>query len=158
MIDEEYVCKIPTMEEINKRWEYESDNQEIIQDVASKKSITYYGLLNGTVISEATASISNDSYYVKNSKNLIDDDMAYLSSFKTNKEYRNSGFFSRLFKYMIEDLKRRGYARFTVGVEKDNYLNKSIYLKYGFTKYIKSQIMENPNGERNEIEYYLKIV
>ena len=166
MLNEEYICKIPTMEEINKRLECESENQknkiiykeEVIQDITSQKSITYYGLLNGIIISEATASISNDSYYVKNSKKLIDEDMAYLSAFKTNKEYRNSGFFSKLFKFMIEDLKNRGYAKFTVGVEKDNYLNKSIYLKYGFTKYIKSQIMENPNGERNEIEYYLKIV
>ena len=27
---------------------------------------------------------------------------------------------------------------------------------YGFTKYIKTQRMEYPNGESKEIEYYLK--
>ena len=167
MSNEEYICKIPTMEEINKRLEHatilEVNNRNtwrnnIIQDATSKKSITYYGIMNGEVVSEATASISQESFYVKDSKQLIDQDMAYLSAFMTNKEYRNNGFFSRLFQYMIEDLKKKGYTKFTIGVKKDDYLNKSIYLKYGFTKFIKSLIMEYPNGEQNEVEYYLKIV
>ena len=161
MFDENYICKIPTIEEIHQRLEYENDeqeNQKIIQDVESQKSITYYGILNGTIISEATAAIRNDSYYVKNPKKLINKNTAYLSAFKTQTQYRNSGFFSRLFDYMIDDLRNRGFAKFTVGVEKDNYLNKSIYLKYGFTKFIKSQIIEYPNGQKNEVEYYLKSI
>ena len=168
-IDSNYECKIPTLEQINKRWDYEisihNDNdqsnwiiwkEKLIQDVLSNKSITYYGFLNNEIVAEATASISPDSYFVKNSRDLIDDKTAYLSAFRTNKEYRNQGFFSKLFNFMIEDLIRRGYTQFTLGVEKDDYLNKSIYLKFGFTKYIKTQIMEYPNGEKIEVEYYMK--
>jgi len=162
-----YVCQIPSLEQIDIRWEYEINNynnpgnwnilkEKIIQDVLSNKSITYYGILDGVIISEATAAIDKDSYFVKDSKYLINDNTAYLSAFRTNEECRNQGFFSILFNYMIEDLKQRGYTQFTIGVEKNDYLNKAIYLKYGFTKYIKTQRMEYPNGESKEIEYYLK--
>lgn len=169
VIDSNYECKIPTLEQINKRWDYEisihNDNdqsnwiiwkEKLIQDVLSNRSITYYGFLNNEIIVEATASISPESYFVKNSKDLIDDKTAYLSAFRTNKEYRNQGFFSKLFNFMIDNLIKRGYTQFTLGVEKDDYLNKSIYLKFGFTKYIKTQIMEYPNGEKIEVEYYMK--
>ena len=156
-IDSNYECKIPTLEQINKRWDYEiSIHNDNDQSNLSNRSITYYGFLNNEIIAEATASISLDSYFVKNSKDLIDDKTAYLSAFRTNKEYRNQGFFSKLFNFMIDDLIKRGYTQFTLGVEKDDYLNKSIYLKFGFTKYIKTQIMEYPNGEKIEVEYYMK--
>ena len=141
-IDSNYECKIPTLDEINIKWDYEisvhDDDQsnwiiwkeKLIQDVLTNKSITYYGFLNNDIIAEATASISPDSYFVKNSRDLIDDKTAYLSAFRTNKEYRNQGFFSKLFNFMIEDLIRRGYTQFTLGVEKDDYLTPdTIYIK-----------------------------
>ena len=162
-----YICKISSLEQIDIRWEYEINNhtnpekligwkERMIQDVLSNKSITYYGILDGVIISEATASIDKDSCFVKDSKYLIDDNTAYLSAFRTNEECRNQGFFSILFNYMIKDLRQRGFTQYTIGVEKNDYLNKAIYLKYGFTKYIKTQRMEYPNGESKEIEYYLK--
>ena len=58
-----YVCQIPSLEQIDIRWEYEINNynnpgnwnilkEKIIQDVLSNKSITYYGILDGVIISE----------------------------------------------------------------------------------------------------------
>ena len=72
------------------------------------------------------------------------------------KEYQGQGYFSKLFKYMIEDLKRKGYKRVTLGVETTEIKNKQIYNKYGFNNYIKADKETYPDGHEIEVEYYSK--
>jgi ribosomal protein S18 acetylase RimI-like enzyme len=160
-----YKCKIANEKEMNEKWDYEIDTNEdkdnwiIWKEKAIKcfkhgAQIPYYGILDGKIISEATASLSPD--IVQNGKELVDDKTAYLTAFRTIKEYQGQGYFSKLFKYMINDLKSRGYTRVTVGVEPTELTNKAIYKKYGFTNFIKTSIETYPDGTQIEVEYYYK--
>ena len=161
-----YVCKIPTIEEMNKKWDYEISNsidnkenwiqwkKEAIQNKREKKQIPYYGILDGEIICEATASISDS--VVQNALGLVSEDIAYINGFRTIKNYQGQGYFSKLFWFMIEDLKRRGYSSVTLGVEPHEVKNMLIYFHYGFTEYIKSGMEFYPNGVEIFVLYYKK--
>ena len=77
-------------------------------------------------------------------------------AFRTIEEYQGQGYFSKLFNYMIEDLKSKGYESVTLGVEPDEKKNKEIYSKYGFTEHIKDATEFYPDGSAIEVEYYRK--
>ncbi len=159
-----YVCKIATIEEMNRKWNYEINkatedkNNWIIWKHAAinafrnGKTIPYYGLLDGEIICECTAAL--DSAVIQNSTDLVDDKTAYLFAFRTNKEYQGQGYFSQLFKFMINDLISRGYEKVTLGVEPHEEKNKAIYTKYGFIEYIKNAKEVLPDGTSIDVEYY----
>ena len=89
-------------------------------------------------------------------KGLVDNTTVYLSAFRTNKEYQGQGYFSKLFKYMINDLKEKGYKNATVGVEPCEVKNMQIYFKYGFDKFIKADYETYPDGTKTLVLYYAK--
>ena len=161
-----YVCRIGTLEDINNDFDYEiaiaiddKDNwikwkEEAIKRFNNGTAITYVGELNGEVISQAVATL--DPNAVNNSENLVDDKTAYLQAFRTKEEYQGKGYFSILFRFMIEDLKKKGYERVTLGVEPQEEKNKTIYTKYGFTDFIKTAPDYYPDGTIIDVEYYGK--
>lgn len=154
-----YICKKATIEDMEQNWNYlieiHSDNnawkiwkEKAIKDMENGNVIVYYGILNGVIISEATAMLSNLD--VQNSDGLVDDTTAYLSAFRTRKEYRGKGYFSELYKFMENDLKNRGYKKLTLGVEPCEVKNMMIYFKYGFTDFIKTAYEIEPAKNENE--------
>lgn len=161
-----YICKIPSLEEMNTKWDYEIANDPANQGnwVVWKKGhiemfekgeiIPYYGILDGKIICEATA--MTEPKRVQNSDGLVSDDTVYLSAFRTVKEYRGKGYFSVLLKYMLNDLKERGYIKATLGVEPSEEKNKSMYKHFGFTEYIKSSKEKYPDGTVIDVDYYMK--
>ena len=50
-----------------------------------------------------------DENIIQISDELVDDKIVYLCNFSTDKRYRGKGYFSKLFRFMIDDLKNRGY-------------------------------------------------
>ena len=163
-----YICKIATIDEMNEKWDYEIDNatddkenwliwkKENLKKFKNGYIIPYYGILDGKIICECTAAI--DSSVIQNYEDLIDDKTAYLTAFRTVSEYQGKGYFSKLFKYMIEDLKNRGYERVTLGVEPEELKNKAIYHKYGFINHIKDAKETYPDGTIIDVEYYEKSI
>ena len=161
-----YECKIATLEEMNTKWDYEiaragedknnwiTWKKSSIEHMGEGKSIPYYGLLDGKIISEATAIL--DGSIAQNSDGLVDEKTAYLSAFRTIPEYQGKGYFSKLFEFMLEDLKSRGYKKVTLGVEPDETENKEIYFHYGFTEHIKNGVEVYPDGTEIDVEYYGK--
>ncbi len=160
-----YICRIPTLEELVKKQDYEMEHsddkdnwkvwkEKAISNFENQKTIPYYGFLNGEIISEATAAI--DKNVIQNSMNLVKEKTVYLYAFRTIEEYQGKGYFSKLFHYMIEDLKKRGYQYATVGVEPKETKNKEIYQKLGFTTYLGTFEEEYPDGSKIEVEYYQK--
>ena len=161
-----YTCKIATLEDIIKKHDYEIERavddkenwlawkEKAIDKFNKGQSITYMGLLNNEIICECTAAI--DPAIVQNSNGLVDSKTAYLFAFRTNEEYQGKGYFSILFKFMINDLVSRGYERVTLGVEPQEEKNKAIYFKYGFTEHIKDSKEIYPDGTIIEVEYYGK--
>ena len=165
-LNENYICKIPSLDEMEVKWNYEIENakedknnwiiwkEKAIENFKNKKSIPYYGILNNKIICEATALL--DTSTVQNAKGLVDDNTVYLTAFRTIDEYQNKGYFSKLFRFMIKDLKEKGYTKATLGVEPEEIKNKKIYSSYGFTTHIKNGKEIYPDGTQIEVEYYSK--
>lgn len=163
---ENYICKIANIDEMNIKWDYEIEHasedrynwirwkNNAIKNVKEEKCIVYYGILNGKIICEATANINPD--IVQNSNNLVNTSTAYLSAFRTIKEYQAKGYFSKLFKFMLDDLKKRGYEKVTLGVEPSEVKNMLIYFNYGFDTYIKTDTETYPDGTIVDVNYYSK--
>lgn len=160
-----FVCKVASINEMNSRWDYlvrsnRDDSNWVIWkerslERASKgQSITYYGILDGEIITECTALL--DSSIVQNSDGLVNDTVAYLSAFRTVEEYQGKGYFSSLFKFMLSDLKSRGYEKVTLGVEPNEVTNMQIYFHYGFTEFVKLGTEVYPDGEQIYVLYYAK--
>ncbi|MBR2603462.1 MAG: GNAT family N-acetyltransferase [Bacilli bacterium] len=162
---ENYICKIASIEDIIKMYDeeiYNCSNKEkmiewknmTIERVKNGFTIIYIGLLDDLIISEC--SVTLNPTLVNNSENLVNDKTAYLHAFNTKEEYQNKGYFSKLFRFMIDDLKNRGYKKVTLGVDKKNKKNKDIYTKYGFKEHIKDVHEEYYDGTTADIEYYGK--
>ena len=160
-----FVCKVATRDEILKRFDYEISinssekenwlvwKQEFI-DMSEWKRISYFWFLNGSVICEATAALSSDA--CQNMEDLIDDKTAYLFAFRTNKKFRWQWYFSKLFKFMIDDLKSRWYEQVILWEEPTEIENKKIYFHYGFNEFVKSDVELNPDESAVLVEYYRK--
>lgn len=118
--------------------------------------IIYLGMVDDIIICEATAVINKLDYEVKNKSKFVNEDTVYLCAFRTNKEYQNKGYFSRLYKFMENDLKKRGIKKLILGVEPSEVRNMMIYFKYGFVNYINSYMEKYPNGEKYLVNYYYK--
>lgn len=163
-----YVCKIASLDEMYTKWNYEIDNathdkenwiiwkKENIENFKQKLIIPYYGLLNGKIICECTAVLS--PLIIQNAEGLVDEKTAYLTAFRTIPEYQGKKYFSKLFRFMINDLKNRGYEKVTLGVEPKEVNNKQIYFHYGFNKHIKDSKEVYPNGTEIYVEYYEKFI
>ena len=165
-LEDSFVCKIATKEEILKRFDYEisisSDEEKSnwlmwkdeYMNMPEWKRISYFWFLDWDVICEATAAISED--VCQNMENLINKKTAYLFAFRTNVEFRWQWYFSKLFKFMIDDLKSRWYEYVIVWVDPKEIENKQIYSHYWFNEYIKTDAEKNPDGSFVIVEYYRK--
>lgn len=161
-----YECRIPTLDELIQKYDYEMEHnpdekenwivwkERAIERYKAGKIIPYYGFLDGKIICECTAGI--DPEFAQNSEDLINETTAYLYAFRTFEEYQGKGYFGKLFRYMLEDLKARGYKKVTLGVEPQEEKNKAIYFKYGFTNHIKTDKEMYPDGTIIIVEYYSK--
>lgn len=157
-----YICKIATTEEMEAKWNYEikknkSPNWKIQKDesierVKCGQSIAYYGLLNGRTICEATAML--DKSIVQNCDGLVDDKTVYLCAFRTIEKYQGKGYFSKLFRFMIDDLKCKDYEKVTLGVEPTETENLKIYKHLGFNEFIKSAQEIYPDKTVIDVDYY----
>ena len=158
----DYICKIASVDEMEAKWNYEikkhkSSNWKIwkaeaIERVKNGKSIVYYGIRNGKIICETTAMLDKNT--VQNYDRLVDDKTVYLCAFRTIEKYQNKGYFSRLFDFMICDLKGRGYEKVTLGVEPAEADNLKIYQHLGFNEFIKSAKETYPDGTVIDVDYY----
>ena len=164
MGDERYICRIASLEEMNRKWDYEirqhpeSENWKIwkgeaIESFQAGRSLPYYGILDGTVICEATAALYPD---FPQDSGKTDEHTAELCAFRTIKEYRGKGYFSKLMDFMLKDLKQKGYTTAVVGVEPEEILNREIYHHWGFTEHVSTGTETYPDGTVIQVEFYGK--
>ena len=160
----EYICKIASIDEVITKWNYEIKKQKqrksalellknnAVENIKNGQAITYYGKLNDKIICQATAMFDED--IIQNSEALVGIQTVYLCNFSTDKKYQGKGYFSKLFKFVIEDLKNKGYTKYTLGVEPKEIKNLQIYRHFGFNKLIKSGQEVYPNGTIIDVDYY----
>lgn len=170
-----FICKIASRDELLKRWDYliyihPNNNKWIkfkenaLKNYDENSTISYFGILNNKIICEVTAYIKNSAFIddISEPLGLLSDNMAYLSAFRTNKEYEGKGYFSKLYKFVEKDLKGRGYNELSLGVEPANVRNIEIYFHLGFRDYIKTIIEyktseeDSSKKEKDVILFYKK--
>lgn len=148
-----FSCKVATRDELLKRWEYlikihpgNNDwvryKENAVRNYDNGSTISYLGFLDDQIICEATAYIKESAFVgdISNPSGLLNDNMAYLAAFRTNKEYEGQGYFSKLYNFMEKDLKNRGYTELSLGVGPEAVRNIEIYFHLGFREYIKTVI------------------
>ena len=148
-----FSCKVATRDELLKRWEYlikihpgNNDwvryKENAVRNYDNGSTISYLGFLDDQIICEATAYIKESAFVgdISNHSGLLNDNMAYLAAFRTNKEYEGKGYFSKLYNFMEKDLKNRGYTELSLGVGPEAVRNIEIYFHLGFREYIKTVI------------------
>ena len=158
-----YVCKVANREELLKRWDYlvrihPNNNswvvfkENTIRNFDAYNIIVYYGLLDDNIICEMTVYIKPDAFIgdIEDSEGLYSDTMAYLAAFRTDKEYEGNGYFSKLYKYVENDLIERGYTELSLGVGPEAVRNILIYFHLGYTEYIKTTVEHDP--PKNEFD------
>ena len=163
-----YKCLIADKNLIVKKWDEEikKHNNSSVWKQFKENSlnnlstrIVYMGILNDEIITECTAIISDKDLNMQNKENLIGNNTAYLTAFRTDKKYEGKGYFSKLYKFMENDLKNnRGFRTLTLGVEPCEVRNMQIYFYLGFNKFIKSAYEEYPDGEKVLVNYYKKVL
>ena len=169
-----FSCKVATRDELLKRWEYlikihpgNNDwvryKENAVRNYDNGSTISYLGFLDDQIICEATAYIKESAFVgdISNHSGLLNDNMAYLAAFRTNKEYEGKGYFSKLYNFMEKDLKNRGYTELSLGVGPESVRNIEIYFHLGFREYIKTVIeyeQSKDDGSKQEdvILFYKK--
>jgi len=160
-----YVCKIASMEELSRKWDYEIERnpgdgnwliwkKEAAENFEKGVSIPYYGILNGTIICEATA--VTDPQYVQNGEGMMGEGTVYLCAFRTNPEFQGQGYFSKLKDFMLEDLRQQGFTKAILGVAVADEFHQKTYEHWGFTEYLKSGEETYPDQTVIDVEYFGK--
>ena len=161
-----FICKVATKEELLERWNYlvkihPGNNswvvykENAIRNFDEQNTISYLGFLDNEIICEATAYIKSAAFIgdISDPSGLLSDDMAYLAAFRTNKEHEGKGYFGKLYKFVEQDLKEKGYTELCLGVGPEAVRNIEIYFHLGFREYIKTIVQqEQPEDEYSKPE------
>ncbi len=80
---------------------------------------------------------------------------AYLCAFRVHESAQGQGLGQMLLRVVLDDLRRRGYREFTIGVEDDNLPARHIYEKFGFSEVI-ARCSETYQGDSYEYDLLLR--
>ena len=171
-----FICRVANREELLKRWDYLIEihpgnnkwvkfRENALKHYDEKSTISYLGFLNDEIICEATAYIKESAFIgdISEPSGLLSDNMAYLAAFRTNKEFEGKGYFSKLYNFVENDLKQKGYTELSLGVGPEEVRNMEIYFHLGFRNYIKTVIefetTEDDSSKKEEvILFYKKLI
>ena len=160
-MEENYFCKIASLEEMHQRWDDEIARHaekrnwivwkdEAIAHFRAGTSLPYYGILDGQIICEATA-VLRPGFAQPGGEKAVE-----LCAFRTVPEHRGDGYFSKLMDFLQRDLREKGYTLAVVGVEPHEARNKAIYRHWGFTALLCTGSETYPDGTVIAVEYYAK--
>lgn len=165
-----YICKIATIDEIREKWDYEiklhNNNElyiaaknEYLEEAQKGTRITYIGKLGNDIICDATIIIKEEGIKKESSKtdNLISDKRCFMCAVRTNEEYQNKGYFSKLYKYIEEDLKKRGYKEISLYVDVSETKNLLMYFHWNYINYIRTEIKYSKTREYIFNYYYKEL-
>ena len=171
-----FICRVANREELLKRWDYLIEihpgnnkwvkfRENALKHYDEKSTISYLGFLNDEIICEATAYIKESAFIgdISEPSGLLNENMAYLAAFRTNKEFEGKGYFSKLYNFIESDLKQKGYTELSLGVGPEEVRNMEIYFHLGFRNYIKTVIefetTEDDSSKKEEvILFYKKLI
>ena len=111
---------------------FPSDASVRWQQIESDKIDVYAVFLDELCIGRMISNYDNHLLETE----TIPNERVCLSHLILLKEHRGKGYGTSLLEFTLDDLKRRGYTEFTVGVEEENLIAKHLYQAHGFTRII----------------------
>ena len=168
-----FICKVANRDELLKRWNYLIEihpgnnkwvkfKEEALKHYDEKSTISYLGFLDDEIICEVTAYIKDSAFIgdISEPSGLLSDSMAYLAAFRTNKEFEGKGYFSKLYNFVENDLKGKGYTELSLGVGPEAVRNMEIYFHLGFKNYIKTvieyELSEDDSSKQEDVIIFYK--
>lgn len=161
-----YEYKIATMEELERRWDINianniGDNRWVdwktmfIDDNKTGKCKTFVVLCGEEPVGEGTLLFSPEK--VQGRTELADGvNIANINALRIEKSHEGKGHISKLVKLMEQYAIDNGYKTLTIGVEAKETRNIAIYLHWGYTTFVTSEISEIE--EEGLVLYYSKLL
>ena len=169
-IQDNLILKIATIDELKEKWDYEIKNHkgnihylqaanEAIRETKHGNRITYIAKLNNQIISDITVIIKEKGILSesKYTEDLISNIRVFLCDIRTIEDYQGKGYLSKLYKYVENDLKEKGYKEISLSYDTNNIKNKIMYTKWNYTNFIRSETRTSNNTTYTYDYYYKKI-
>ncbi len=165
-MNEEFYVKIATDDDIKNYYKklimedphdpyLPNQRDKRLKSLSANTRMFFYGYIGDEVITQGSATISEDDEFTQNKEYVVSKECAYLFNFLTVEHMRNKGYFSLLFKFIEKTLSAMGFKYLSLGVEPDDSENKRRYLNMGFKTLIHTG-QEEFDGMKINVEYYRK--
>lgn len=122
-----------------------------------KGMATTFVAVDNEPVGEITILFSPECNAVKGKPEICDGKtIANMNAFRIEKSYENQGHISKLLKLAESFAKEKGILELSIGVEANETRNLAIYLHWGFTEFISSEI-DHDEGDALVLYYKKKI-
>lgn len=147
-----YTYRVATQNDLEYLWGKNiSDNEnktqwkkwkkQFIDDNQSGKALTFAVCNNDIPIGEGTLLFSPDCNAINGRRILADNKTtANINALRIQKAYEGKGYISKLVKEMESYALNNGYSYLTIGVEASEARNLAIYLHWGYTEFVMSEV------------------
>lgn len=142
-----------TLEDLNRVWDYqmaqnpdEPRNQRWRDSFISRnlqnRAATFVAVADGEPVGEVTLDFYADGYGNTDSRPKLADGCttAYVTALRIRKEFEGRSYTSELMRCMEGFAREIGFNRLTIGVEAAESRNLAIYLHWGYTQFVMSEI------------------
>ncbi|MDD4111386.1 MAG: GNAT family N-acetyltransferase [Clostridia bacterium] len=148
----EYNYRLATIEDLNNVWDKEikqnSDDKRYIEwkktfikNNVENKCKSFVISQGNKIIGQGTLILSSDCFDQKGRSSLCNGkDKGNISALRIDKEYEGQGHISKLIKVIENYAKQIGLTYLTIGAEAKESRNLSIYLHWGYNKFLMYEI------------------
>ncbi len=103
--------------------------------------LTFAVIADGRPVGEGTLLFSPECHAVAGRTELADNQtVANINALRIQKRYEGRGYISALVRMMEGYAAEKGYTRLTIGVEAHQARNLAIYLHWGYTRLVWSEV------------------
>ena len=150
-----YIYRKATSNELERIWEKNiADNpgdrrwivwkNEAIENNKANKSTTFVVLCDNEPIGEGSLLFSPNCKAIEGRLELSNNiSIANINALRIQKSHEGQGHISKLMNEIENYSVQCGYSYLTIGVEASETRNLAIYLHWGYTEFVKSEIEEN---------------
>lgn len=140
-----------TLEDLEKLWNRQiSDNpddprylrwkQEYITRNISNQAVTFLVVSEDEPVGEVTLDFFANSYSGCRERLADGKTSAYVTALRIQERFEGQGHISKLMHLMEDYAAKMGFSQLTIGVEASETRNLGIYLHWGYTQFIMSEI------------------
>lgn len=116
---------------------------DALRDNGSGSSLTFLVLTDGEPIGEGTLLFSEDCGAVRHLSGIVTEGKTTnINGLRIEKAFEGQGHISRLVREMEKYAHEQGYEKITIGVEAKETRNLAIYLHWGYTEFLQSELDE----------------